>query len=168
MHGQHRERQARRHQQLDVRRVREHVRAERKCHGRDRRAAAIAGQVPHQAVGAGQRQHEGQERDGVVREVRVPAAQPVKGDGEGACTEICLGIRERLAVGIEDVGVVDAPWGHDERARHPRDVPHAELPVARVHAARREHAGRQWPGHDHGDHQGRDTTRSPPRPNGRA
>ena len=90
VHREQRVGQARRHQQLDVRDVREHVRAEREDDGRHGGAAAMAREVPDEAVRPRQRQHEGEEHDRVVREVRVAAARPVERHGQHAGAEVRL------------------------------------------------------------------------------
>ena len=71
MKRQQAEGKARRHEELNVRQVGEHVRAEREADGGHDRCASIAGEVSRQVVHAGRTQHEREEHHPAVRGVRV-------------------------------------------------------------------------------------------------
>ena len=154
MQGQQRVGDARRHQELDVRDVRDHVGTERVRDGRHGGASAMARQVPDEAVRAREREHEREEHHRVVRHVRVAAARPVERHRHHTGAEVRLRPGQRAAVRVEDVGVVQAQGIDHQRARHPRHVPDAELAVARVDAPRRRAANDERPGHHRRDEDG--------------
>ena len=151
---QHRERQAGRHQQLDVRQVREHKRAEREADGRDGRAPPIACQVSNQVVGADRGQQEREQHGGIVRGVRISRG-PIDGNRERAGREIGLGVREGARVRVEDVGVEEVAGIGDERSGDPRHVPDRELAVAVVHPADAAHVERDRVRQTRRQHRGR-------------
>ena len=138
---EHRERQPRRQQQLNVRRPREDVRAERERDGGNGGRAAIARQVLHQVVHADDAEAESEQHDEVVRRVRI-LRRPVDGNREEARAEIVLRVCERAAMRIEDVRVEHVQRIHDERPRDPGDVPDREFAVAAVDAADAAHLER--------------------------
>ena len=128
MEHQQRQRNPAREEQLDVRQVRHHVRAERVDDRAGRRGTPIAGQVAEQQIRADEARSERGEQHDVQREPGV-ARGPVDRDAERARQQVGLGIRQRRLVRIEDVGVEEVQGIGDERARDPRDVPDAELAV---------------------------------------
>ncbi len=148
MRRQHREWQAGRHHQLDVRRARVDERAEGEQHRRHRARLAASGEVAAQIVRAGARQDEGQQDGGVVGGVRVPG-EPVRRHRQHSGTNVRFGIRERARVGVEDVCVEEVRGGGEERVRDPRHVPDAELAVARVDSPEGAEAECQRIGHHH-------------------
>jgi hypothetical protein len=134
MEREHAPGQAGRHQQLNVRGMREHVGAIRERDGGDGRRPSIADQIADEVVGAGRAQHKGEEQHEIVGGVRV-ARRPVDGDRQRACPEIGFRIRQRPAVRMEDVGVEHVQRIGDEGSRDPGDVPDGELTVAVVDAS---------------------------------
>ena len=57
------------------------------------------------------------------------------GRADGAGDEVGFGKRQRVAVRIEDVGVIDAGRIRGQRVRHPRHHPDAPAAIVGVDAA---------------------------------
>ncbi len=128
MQHQHRKRNPTRHEQLDVRQVREDVGTERveDCAGggRSRVSSEIAQQQTRAEIGG----RETEKQDDIQREPRI-AGQPVRRDADDPRQDVRFRISERELVRMKDVGVEEMKRIRDDRPRDPRNVPDAVLPV---------------------------------------
>ena len=149
----HRRRQARRDQQLDVRRVAEDVGAEREQDARDDRGSARPDQLAREQIHRDEGERERDQDDGVVRRVRVVRRDPHR-HAERAGADVGLGVGERLFLGIEDVGVEEVSGRGGQRVADPRDDPDAEKAVALIGSAAVRQPRRQRPRHHDGEDDG--------------
>ena len=152
MKGEHAEREAGGHQQLNVCGVGEEVRTKGEAHGRNRRRPPIAGQIPGEVIHAGRRQDERQQHHRIVCGVRIAPGEPVRRNRERSRAEVAFRIRQRQPMGIEDVGVEDVERIGDERAGDPGHVPDGHQAITVVNASDSAELKRQWIRHRHGDH----------------
>ena len=140
MKGQEHEREHPHHQQLHVRRPRGDIRREGEpCRGDDR-ADPGAGQTAHERPHRHERQDQNQKDRDVVGRERI-SRDGVDRRRQRAGDEVRFGIGERAGVRVEDIGVEDIPRVVHQRMRDPRDVPHAELSVIRIHTGDRAGPG---------------------------
>ena len=133
--------------QLQVRVVIDAVRRKREDDAGEDRRAAVAGQAAHQQRDADARQREAREEHEVVDQDRRDA-EPVERRGEQPGHQQRLGIRERVALGIEDVGVEDVRRRDRQLMRDPRRAPRSPSADRRDRARRRtcgRPAGRSSP-----------------------
>ena len=129
MEGQQREREGRRHHQLDVSRPCEEERAEGEQDRCYQRSGKIPGQPASEQIHPDHRKRETDEDGRIVRRIRV-LGEDVGRQRDDPGTDVGFGERERHLVRVEDVGVEHVLAGRQGMG-HPRDVPDAELAIAR-------------------------------------
>ena len=105
--------------------------------------------MPDQVIHPARAQDEGRDQGKIERGIRI-SGRPIDGNGKRAGAEIALGVRERAAARIKDVGVEDVTRVEHQGTRHPRDVPDRKLAVAVVDAPHLTKMKREGRGHHNG------------------
>ena len=129
VHRRHRQRGAERHQQLDMRDVREHVGTEAIDQAGNRRAKPAA--LSTRRKGGERRGRKRDQHHRVERSVGVLRSHPDRRSYH-ARDDVGFEVRERSAMGIEDVCVEEGSRMRRERVSHPGHVPYAVTGIAAV------------------------------------
>ena len=156
-----RQRQAERHHQLDVRGAGEQEgtvgEGHRERRGGPRRRPERLGKAPREH----ERQHEPREDGAVVRRVRIAAGRQVEGHAERTRHDVGLGVGQRVAVGMKDVGLEERRGVRGEGVGHPVHVPHAPFAITEVEARGAVELARHRPGHGRCEQQPQDQAPAP-------
>ena len=151
---EHAERQPRGHEQLNVRGMREDMRAEREQDCRNRRRAPVVGQMTYEVVGADETERKRQQQRDVEGRIRIPPRRPVRGQRQYPGSEVVLRVCQRSAMRKKDIRIEEVCRVDDQGPRDPRDIPNREAAIGCVAAADpadpRDHRIRHRAGEDQG------------------
>ena len=133
------------------------IRRKREDDPGEHRGAGVAGEPPDQQRDADAREREAGEKHQVVDENR-PDPEPVQRRDDEARHDQRLGERERVPLGVEDVGVEQMRGRTGQLVRHPRQHPrhHQRIPVV-MHTV--PHVQDLRVGHDRGQEREQDERR---------
>jgi hypothetical protein len=122
------------HLQLFLAVMAEPERHERKRRPRHDGRRPVARQSPHEKKARERRQREARQHDQVVGDDGLHAAPQERRGGRGR-DQRRVRVRERVPLGVEDVGVEEMPRVAERLVRRPGDLPRGEQRVAQVRHA---------------------------------